>query len=296
MYHFIANYTAGKGKTEKAIKQIEEYMKAKGLPYAVHISKYPGNSVELAKTLSSVPANIIAVGGDGTFNEVLNGLDTQKGVLGFIPAGIGNDFARASGISKKPVEALEDILKGRIVNADYMEIGREENMRRCLNVAGTGLDIDVLQRYNKSRFKNKFQYYLSLFASLIKFSGYDIQVTVNGETTVHKAFIAAVANGRYVGGGMQISPESDIYDGKLDVVIIHMSKRRKIPGMLIKFLRGKHLTLAATKTFRADAVSISCAQNDLVNIDGELIGGLAFDVKIVPGGLRIFAPSSKEAL
>lgn len=296
MYHFIANYTAGKGKTERAVKQIEEYMRANNLPYAVHISKYPGNSIELAKTLSGDGGNIIAVGGDGTFNEVLNGLDTQKAVLGLIPAGVGNDFARAAGISQKPIEALQDILKGRIINADYMNIGSPENMRRCLNVAGTGLDIDVLQRYNRRRFKSKLGYYLSLFVSLIKFRGYEIEMTLNGETASHNAFIAAVANGQYFGGGMKVSPESDIYDGKLDIVVIHMTKRSKIPGMLLKFLKGRHLELEATKTYRAESVRIKCAKNNLVDIDGELIGGLDFCAEIVPGGLKMFAPSSKESL
>ena len=296
MYHFIVNLTAGKGKTKKAAAEIEEHMKAEGIPYALHESKYPGNAIELARNISCENVNIVGIGGDGTFNEILNGIDTQKAVLGFIPAGVGNDFARAAGFSKKPLEALADILKGRIVNVDYLDVGSKENMRRCLNVAGTGLDIDVLQRFERKKNKTKFQYYTSLITSLMKFKGYDIEMTLDGGTTSHNAFIAAVANGQYFGGGMKISPNSDIYDGKLDIVLIHMAKRRKIPGMLLKFLRGKHLDLAATKTFKADCVSIKCLQNDFVNIDGELLRGLEFTAKVVPGGLKMFAPSSREVL
>lgn len=296
MYHFIVNLTAGSGKTAKAAAQIEEYLKGKGIPYAMHESKYPGNAIELARAISSESVNIVAVGGDGTFNEVLNGIDIQKAVLGFIPAGVGNDFARSAGISKKPLEALEDILKGRIVNVDYINIGNEENMRRCLNVAGTGLDIDVLQRFDRKKGKSRLQYYSSLIASLIKFKGYGIEMTLDGETTSHNAFMAVTANGQYFGGGMKVSPYSDIYDGKLDVILIHMTKRSKIPGMLLKFLKGKHLGLAVTKTYKADSVKIKCLQNDFVDIDGELLSGLDFTAKVIPGGLKMFAPSSKEVL
>lgn len=296
LYHFIVNLTAGKGKTKKAVEQIEEYLKEKGVPYAMHESRYPGNAIELARSLSAENVNIVAVGGDGTFNEILNGIDIEKAVLGFIPAGVGNDFARTAGMSGKPLEALEDILKGRIVNADYINVGSEENMRRCLNVAGTGLDIDVLQRFDRKNGKTKLQYYTSLVASLFKFKGYDIEMTLDGETTSHNAFLAVAANGQYFGGGMKVSPDSDIYDGKLDVVLIHMTKRRKIPGMLIKFLQGKHLGLAVTKAYKADSVRIKCLQNDFVDIDGELLRGLDFTASVVPGGLKMFAPSSKEVL
>ena len=296
MYHFIVNLKAGKGKTQKAVEQIEEYMRANGVPYEIHASKYPGESIELARALSAAGGNIVAVGGDGTFNEVLNGLDTQKAVLGFIPAGVGNDFARAAGISQKPKEALQNILKGRVINADYINVGNREHMRRCLNVAGTGLDIDVLQRYNRKRRKTKLNYYLSLFRSLLTFKGYQIEMTLNGETTSHNAFIAAAANGQYFGGGMKISPDSDIYDGKLDVILIHMTKRRKIPGMLLKFLKGRHLELPVTNTYKADSVKIKCLQNNFVNIDGELLGNLEFNAQVVQGGLKMFAPSSREVL
>ena len=131
---------------------------------------------------------------------------------------------------------------------------------------------------------------MCLFISLLKFKGYRIEMTVNGEKQSCNSFIAAVANGKYFGGGMKISPYSDIYDGKLDIVIIQMSKRRKIPGMLLKFLRGKHLELPDTRTYRAESVSIKCFRNNLVNIDGELINGLEFKAEIVRGGFKMFVP------
>jgi len=296
MLHFIVNLTAGKGKTKRALKEIEEYMQAKGLPYKTHESKYAGNAIELARELSREECSIAAVGGDGTFNEVLNGIDTENAVLGFIPAGVGNDFARTAGVSMNPIAALEDILKGRVISADYISVGESGNMRRCLNVAGAGIDIDVLQRYNKKRFKNKLQYYMCLFVSLLRFKGYHIELTLDGETGVHNALTVAAANGKYFGGGMKISPDSDIYDGLLDVVVINMDKRRKIPGMLFKFLKGRHTELAVTKTYKTERVTVRCLNNNIVNTDGELIDGLRFIAEIVPGGLKMFAPSSKEAL
>ena len=288
MHHFIVNLMAGKGKAERAVRQIEKHMRANSLPYKIHASKYPGDSIELARSLSESKANIVAVGGDGTFNEVLNGVDTRNAVLGFIPAGVGNDFARTAGISLKPLKALKDVLNGHIAAVDYINIGSADNMRRCLNVAGTGIDIDVLQRFNVKRRKTKLQYYMCLFISLLKFKGYRIEMTLNGGKESHNCFIAAVANGRYFGGGMKISPESDIYDGKLDIIILQMTKRRKIPGMLLKFLKGKHLGLPITKTYKADSVAIKCLRNNFANIDGELLDGLEFKAEIVPNGFKMY--------
>jgi diacylglycerol kinase family enzyme len=115
-------------------------------------------------------------------------------------------------------------------------------------------------------------------------------MALNGGIESHNSFIAAVANGKYFGGGMKISPASDIQDGTLDIIIIQMVKRSKIPGMLLKFLKGRHLELPVTKTYKADSVTIKCLRNKFVNIDGELLDGLEFRAECVPGGFKMVLP------
>lgn len=299
MYNFIVNLKAGKGKTRRALRKIERFMKEHNIPYAVHDTYYPGHAIEIAHKISSTEegGTIIAVGGDGTFNEVLNGVNPEETVLGFIPAGNGNDFARVAGFSLDPLEALQDIINDKVVEVDYMLIGDENNQRRCLNVAGTGLDVDVLLRYNRSKIMhNKLQYYICLIRSLIKFKSYSISVTIDGKTSDHDCFMVAVGNGQYIGGGMRVSPNSDIYDGKLDVVIINNVPKRRIPGVLLKFLKGKHIELDFTEVYKVEEVSLVNNTNKYINVDGEIMSTLPFNVKVIPKGLRMYAPSSKMAL
>jgi YegS/Rv2252/BmrU family lipid kinase len=296
MLNFIVNLKAGKGRTRKAMRKMEKFMKSCNLPYKVYDTAYPGNAIEIAHRLSETEnaRTVIAVGGDGTFNEVLNGINPAKTILGFIPSGSGNDFAKCVRLNRKPVKALRDIIKGGTAEIDFLEIGGQ-TIRRCLNIAGTGMDLDVLTMYNKTG-KSKLQYYLCLFRVLKRFNGYKLKVTMpDGREDLHDAFIAGVCNGRYFGGGMKLSPYSEIDDGKLDLIIIHMVERSRIFPLLLKFLRGKHMTLPIVESYKLDEVRIECADNDLINVDGELIAGLDFNVKVIPKGLKIYVPPKRKS-
>ncbi|MDR1093019.1 MAG: diacylglycerol kinase family lipid kinase [Clostridiales bacterium] len=298
MYHFIVNLKAGRGYTRRIVHKLERFLNEHKLPYTFYDTFYPGNAIEIAHRLSEIEGidRVIAVGGDGTFNEVLNGVNPDKTVIGFIPAGSGNDFARAAGFSLNPVEALQDVVNDKIIEADYMEIGAENNFRRCVNIAGTGLDIEVLTRYNRARFvKNKLQYYWCLLRALVRLKTYKVKMTLSGATTEHDCFVVAVCNGQYFGGGMRVSPNSDIYDGQMDVVIIHMIKRSRIPGVLLKFFKGRHIGLDFVEVHKTDYVELECETSKIVNIDGELLN-LPFKARLVKGGLKMYAPSSKAYL
>ena len=299
LYQFIVNSKAGKGRTRRAMRKVERFLCEHKLPYVRHDTFYPGNAIEIAHRLSEIEnvERVIAVGGDGTFNEVVNGINPEKTVLGFIPAGSGNDFAHAAGFSSDPVEALQDIINDKIIEADYLEIGNENNVRRCLNIAGTGLDIEVLTRYNNTKFfKNKIQYYWCLLRALIRNKSYKIKMTLpDGSVTEHDCFIAAVCNGQYFGGGMRMSPNSDIYDGCADIIIIHTIKRRKIPGVLFKFFKGRHINLDFVEVHKTDYAELECETSKKVDIDGELLT-VPFTVRVVKGGLKMYAPGSKAYL
>ena len=144
MLNFIVNLKSGRGLGKKNLQKIVKYCKTKGVEHVVHVTNAVGHATQSARDLSLDPKNVIvAVGGDGTFHEVINGIECPKNTtLGFIPSGRGNDFALGIGIPSKIERALDIILKGEIDYFDYIQIGE----KRCLNVGGTGLDIDVLQR------------------------------------------------------------------------------------------------------------------------------------------------------
>lgn len=281
MLNIIANIKSGKGRGLKNVRKIVEYCLGKNVAYSLYLTNKPGHATELARSLTKNGGEIVALGGDGTFHEVLNGIsDIQNTALGFIPSGRGNDFVRAAGCSLDPIKALEDILRGETKSIDYIDV----NGTRCLNVAGTGLDIDVLERVAGKT--NKISYLISLIYCLHHFKPYHVKVKVNGEEHVFYCIMAGVCNGIAIGGNIRLSPLSLIDDGKLDVIVMTMPENGRIMSVLPKFVKGKHMDLPITHHFVTDEVHIE--SNRPVQLDGEIYRNLSLDCKIVKGGLKTY--------
>ncbi len=286
MLNIIANVKSGKGRGLKNIKKVAKYCLKNNIPYALYLTNKPGHATELASQLTKDGGDIIALGGDGTFHEVLNGIvDTEHTTIGFIPSGRGNDFVRTAGCSLNPIKALKDILSGEIRNIDYIDV----NGTRCLNVAGTGLDIDVLERVEGKT--GKLTYLMSLVYCLNHFEPYHVVVKVNGEQYEYDCIMAGVCNGTAFGGNIKLSPLSKIDDGKLDVIVMTMPENGKIVPVLPKFVQGKHMDMPITHHFECDEVSIKT--NHPVELDGEIYRDLKFDCKIVKAGLKTYVVQPK---
>ncbi|MCL2847124.1 MAG: diacylglycerol kinase family lipid kinase [Firmicutes bacterium] len=287
MLHFIVNARSGKGLGNKTLKFLCDYCYKNNLPFTAHITAKPNHATDIAKVLCKNGANtIIAVGGDGTFSEVLGGIiDFEKTALGFIPAGRGNDYARATNLSLKPIKALEMILKGKTAWSDYIEI----NNKRCLNIAGSGLDVAVLQRADGK--SGKITYLTSLLYCLKHFEPFKFNISVDGkEKTYHEVITIAVCNGTDFGGGLKISPLSKLNDGKMNLVILHMPPDGKIMKALIKFKRVKHLEQTYVDHILCDSVVIEPSENNnySIQLDGEIYKERVLEAKIIKSGMRSF--------
>ena len=234
MYDIIVNPLGGKGKSLKALKAAEKIFAERGVEYTVHNTEYAGHATELARELSRKPeAKILVFGGDGSFNEVLNGIENFENVtLGIVPCGTGNDFVRASGHPTKIKEAIDLILKDNVGYIDYIDVGS----RRCLNVAGAGMDVDVLLRYAAMKaFRGKLKYYASLIDTLIHVKWHKLRLTIDGKTMDKSVFMIGVGNGTCIGGGMPICTDAKVDDGLLSVVIVNEMKKSRIPAELSGF-------------------------------------------------------------
>lgn len=170
MLDFIINEKAGEKKAVKARKIIQRILDEKNIEYRFHSTKYRRNAIEIASELSRNGAEcIIAAGGDGTVNEVLNGIDTEKVKFGIIPCGSGNDFADTAKLPLDPAKALDIILNGQVKPTDFLVCGGV----RCMNIVGAGIDVEILKRCENSKIlKGKLKYVVSLLISLIKFKFY----------------------------------------------------------------------------------------------------------------------------
>ncbi len=289
MFHFIINPKAGKGKSLKALECAKQKFFEQGVPFEVHFTSHPRHATEIAKRLTESGArDVVAIGGDGTLNEVLNGLSCPQDVrLGLIPAGTGNDFASNAGISAKYKTAIEQLLSCTAKPTDFMQM---EGVRG-INVIGTGLDVEVLENCKIAKiFRGKIQYVLSLIKTVITFRFFDFTRQMNGDTDRKSAMIACVGNGKNFGGGIPICPNAVIDDGLMDCVVVGKIKKITIPSAFIALMRGKILKKKYVTCARTDYVEISPDIPRTVQVDGELYDDLPFRVHLIKGGLNFYRP------
>lgn len=293
MLNFIVNKRSGKNRGASNLGTITAYCNAHGIDYSVYETNAPGHAAKLTKSICEQGAdNVIAIGGDGTFHEVLNGVPDLSCVkIGFIPSGRGNDFARAAHLPLKPIDALADILAGETKRIDYIDCGE----KRCLNVAGTGMDVDVLRAVENKR--NAFGYYAALIRCLLKFDPYRVVIkarTADGKelTLKHNCIMVGVCNGIAIGGGMKLAPDARVDDGKLDLLIAEKLDR-SVFRVVGKFVKGKHDSLPEIRHYDVTEVEVENGGVP-VELDGEIYEGLPLNCKIVKGGLITFKTAEER--
>lgn len=288
MFHIIVNPQGGKGKSLKALEQVEQILKDKNVEYSVHKTERPGHATEIARELSQTPdTKIIMMGGDGSFNEILNGIENFDNVtLGIVPCGSGNDFVKKSGHPTDVAKAVEVILSGKEEYCDYIQL----NDRRCLNVLGGGMDVDVLLNYaTRKRGPAKLRYYMSLFHVLAHARFHHLRLTVDdGEPMERSVFMIGVGNGGIIGGGIPICPNADPYDGELSIVVVNEMKKSKILFELPGFLSAKHVKKAYTEVFSGKKLRLEVLDDSKFEVDGEIFDSLDVHAELVHGKLKIF--------
>lgn len=286
MLHVIFNPVAGKRTARKALRAVERAFAERGVAYTLHETCAVHDGEAIARRLTENGAqDIIVLGGDGTLHEVLNGLcDPSACRLGLIPAGTGNDFAEALGLPLQAERALARILDGEARPVDYIEVGG----RRCMNVCGIGMDVDVLERCLRGKIKGKIKYLASLVRSLFAFKGCRVRLETDGEAQEHDVLLCAACNGTQFGGGVRICPAAETDDGFLDVVTVEcIGGKMKIIKAFLQLLRGRILQYPATTHFRCKRVCFFPEKPRTIQLDGELYTDLDFTAEI-KSGLRFY--------
>ena len=268
---FIVNPIAGGGKAKSLISLIEDQMKKNNINFKIVITERESQATEIAEENADNYKLIVAVGGDGTVNEVAKGIiNKRQGILGIIPGGTGNDMARSLGIPLNPKEALKLILKG---NKKEIDIGRV-NSYDFLNISSAGFDAEVVINNEKikKRFKSHISYAISVVYTLFTYKNKNVTIKINGKTFNEKILLLAVGNGKYYGGGMKILPMPQIDDGYLDICLISNISKLLSLYLFPTIFNGHHIKYKKyVKIYKAKSVTITSKEEFLLNIDGDVI-------------------------
>lgn len=269
---FIVNPIAGTDKAKKLIPFIKERMDKSSIAYSIITTNGPKDATALTiKGLEEGYDSIIAVGGDGTINEVAVGIiEKGYGTLGIIPGGTGNDLARSLNIPLDPEEALYSLLSGR---KKFIDFGRV-NGKYFLNVASIGLDAEIAKRTEnvKKVIKGGLAYTISLIVTLIAYRAKRFTIELDDETIEADAMLTAIANGKYYGGGKKICPMALLDDGYFHVVIVKKLNKLKLLALFPLVFKGSHVKLTElVKVYKSKNVKLKFDKEMLLNIDGEVI-------------------------
>ena len=284
---FVVNPAAGGSAAKECMKKLEPVLREAGIAWQTLYTERAGHATELAAAAASREdcEAVISVGGDGTAYEVAAGLLGSGKPMGIIPSGTGNDFIKSLNYPKDPVAALRLILKRELKPVDLVSL----NERCFLNVTGTGFDVTVLQQAEKyrGRLKGLLPYLLGLLKALRVFRPVRIGLELDGVYSEREALICAVANGRYIGGGIPICPAARPDDGLLDVVLVNSVPRWRTPFYVPGLLMGRVLRWRVTEHVRCRSVRIT-GRDMFVQIDGEITRMEEAAMRVLPGQLMLY--------
>lgn len=269
MIELIVNPAAGNGRASEMGEKVVQKLKALEIAFRMHVTDKPGHATELARQAAQRGAEtVIAMGGDGTVTETAAGLRNTKTALGIIPSGTGNDFIKSAGIPQNWEEALDFILshEARPVNSGMI------NDQFFLNECGTGLDVMALDYAAdaKKYVRGLWPYLYGVLRALIAFKPIEMHIEIGDDIVLDgKYTVCAVGNGRYIGGGIPITPQAELTDGMFDIMVVEAVPHWILPTYLPALMMGTLEKKKAAKRYLASKCSIR-SKNMRMNMDGEI--------------------------
>ena len=302
---FLVNPASENGKTGKVWPRIANQAAAAGLAGETFVSERPGQLGELVERAAAEGARlVVAVGGDGTVNEVVNGLMARhrRGEtvpeLAVLPRGTGTDFVRTFGIPTGLERAIGVARDGKTREIDaglvvYRAWDGSERIGYFANVASAGMSGAVAQRANTTSkaLGGKASFLIATLAVFARWKPSEVEVAVDGERRAGLMYDVLVANCRYLGGGMKMTPDALPDDGLFDVLIIGNITRVDLALTLPKVYRGTHLPHPKTELLRGTVVTVDATTPLPVELDGEQPGTTPVRFETIPRALRLRVPA-----
>ncbi|MCK4748913.1 MAG: diacylglycerol kinase family lipid kinase [Bacteroidales bacterium] len=299
----IVNRAAGGGKTEKDWPLIHQLLDKYGIRFETHFThRRLHASVIARRMISDGYSKIIVVGGDGTMNEVINGVFAQNRIrttevmLGMISVGTGNDWARMFNIPLDYEGAVQTIIKQKTFIQDaglvnYRKNGKEWN-RYFINIAGMGFGARVAERSNRMKDRGKsgpFLYFYNIFLSLLGYRALRAEIEIDGKTYDRKIFSMNVGIGRYNGGGMMPVPHAIVDDGLYSITLIKKMGKLNVLANIKRLYNGTIIKHSKVETYMARSVQIESQSRLQIETDGESLGHGPMRFQIIPRSVMVIS-------
>ena len=304
---FIINPKSGKERFNPLIRRLKALLESDSSAYEFQITAKPGHATSLAEkaTASRLFDRIVAIGGDGTINEVVNGMirvcmqdkdsPGYSPTLGIIPAGLGNDTARGLGIPRRLKDAYAVLIQG---STRYIDVG-EVNGRFFTNGVGVGYDGAVISEMYEIRRKGKILsgwiYLKCLLRQFRQFTPPLLCLEIDNNSLLPRRYLLALtANGTAFGGIFNLTPKASFDDGLLDILLVEAIPKHTFLLNIPRAIMGKHLSLKQVSYYMSKRVTIKSDNPVPCHIDGESYYNNQFSIRLFPKALKIVVPYPKE--
>jgi YegS/Rv2252/BmrU family lipid kinase len=295
----IVNPHAGGGRSLRLLPGVEAALRGQGRPFRVAPTTSMQHARELAREACDKGEIVAAMGGDGITGAVAGELRDGAGLLAVLPGGRGNDFARKLGIPFDPMAAaalLDEGVERKIDLAEAERSGDEPEGRgrgtTYLGILSAGFDSDVSRIALETRLKlGTFVYTYGVLRAIASWQQASWNLTVDGEPQSFAGYSVAVANSGVFGGGMYLSPDSELDDGQLEVITIEAQPRWRYLRGLPRVFNGSHLKDPAVSIVQGREITFEADRPFTAYGDGDPIADLPATVRVLPGSLRVVAPA-----
>lgn len=276
---FIVNPISGKGNKDNIISKLRQ----KG--YDIALTEYAGHAEEIARTTEA--DIVVAVGGDGTVNEVARGLIGTDKIFGIIPSGSGDGLARHIGISHNLENALKVIEGGKVCSIDAGKV----NGRMFFSLCGVGFDAIVSEKFAMGGKRGLINYLKIGFRTWHIYKPESYTIYIDGEKIQTDAMFVAICNSSQWGNGAQIAPTADISDGLLEVTIVERFSNFELPVMLTRLMTGRVHKSSHVKIYQGKKIKLVRNAEGPAHTDGDWFHtGTELNAEIIPGALKVLVP------
>jgi diacylglycerol kinase (ATP) len=281
---FVINPVAG-GKTKDHVPQlIQQHLNKEAVEPTIVFTEEAGHAHWLAKEASKTYNSIVAVGGDGTVNEVASAVVGSKAALGILPFGSGNGLARFLSIPMDTAKAIQTISNNQVEQIDAGQM----NGKWFFNMAGMGFDAHISQVFAQKTKRGFITYFKSALQEIISYKSQNYHITIDGLTYDREAFMLSFANSSQYGNNAHVSPRASVQDGLLDVCVIKPFPLYRFPEMGLRMFTKTADTSRFVEIIRGKHIQVTRKAEGPAHIDGEpQILGKSTEINIIPLSLKV---------